>query len=144
VVVITSLETFQGSHETPVQIAHVAQRLRDLAATRPVKKIRIESWQGVSAAQALTADRLPVELFTPTAKAHAEEWPLLVQALSGRTIVLPKHERLRDELLNLAYEVGPTGVRVIDRGKIHQDHAVAVRGVVAGLQRPVWTIGHVW
>ena len=28
-------------------------------------------------------------------------------------------------------ELGPTGVRVLDRGKVHQDHAVAVRGVVA-------------
>ena len=40
---------------------------------------------------------------------------------------------LREELLNLVYEVGPQGVRVIDRGKVHQDHAVAVRGVVASL-----------
>ena len=30
-------------------------------------------------------------------------------------------------------QVGPTGVKVIDRGKINQDHAVAVRGVVAQL-----------
>jgi hypothetical protein len=35
--------------------------------------------------------------------------------------------------LNLCVEVGPTGVRVTDRGKVHQDHAVAVRGVVAQL-----------
>jgi hypothetical protein len=30
-------------------------------------------------------------------------------------------------------DLGPQGVRLIDRGKVHQDHAVAVRGVVAGL-----------
>src|SRR5439155_7694995 len=36
-------------------------------------------------------------------------------------------------LLNLVYEVGPSGIKVIDKGKVHQDHAVAVRGVVASL-----------
>src|SRR5258708_15556084 len=36
---------------------------------------------------------------------------------------------LREELLNLTYEVGPSGIRVIDKGAVHQDHAVAVRGV---------------
>ena len=44
------------------------------------------------------------------------------------------HARLREELLNLVYEVGAQGVRVIDRGRVHQDHAVAVRGVLAMLQ----------
>src|SRR5262249_47928146 len=33
----------------------------------------------------------------------------------------------------LRREVGPTGIKVIDKGKVHQDHAVAVRGVVAML-----------
>jgi hypothetical protein len=47
--------------------------------------------------------------------------------------VLPPHARLREELLNLVVEVGPQGVRVIDRGQVHQDHAVALRGVVASL-----------
>lgn len=36
-------------------------------------------------------------------------------------------------MVSFVYEVGPQGVRVIDRGKVHQDHAVAVRGVVASL-----------
>jgi hypothetical protein len=50
--------------------------------------------------------------------------------------VLPPHARLRQELLNLVVELGATGVKVIDRGKVHQDHAVAVRGVVAQLVAP--------
>lgn len=129
-VVITRLETFQGSHDQPVQIADVQRRIAEIP---DVDEIRIESWQGVQAAQALTASGHRVELFAPTAKAHAEEWPLLVQQLAARSIILPKHARLREELLNLVVEVGPQGVRVIDRGKIHQDHAVAVRGVVAML-----------
>jgi hypothetical protein len=87
----------------------------------------------VSAAQSLEALGLPVELYAPTAKKHADEWPVLVQQLAARSLVLPPHARLREELLNLVVEVGPLGVRIIDRGKVHQDHAVAVRGVVAML-----------
>jgi hypothetical protein len=64
---------------------------------------------------------------------RCREWPILAQRLSARTLALPPHARLREELLNLCVEMGPTGVRVTDRGKVHQDHAVAVRGVVAQL-----------
>ena len=74
-----------------------------------------------------------MELFHPTAKQHAEEWPVLAQRLASGSLVLFPHVRLREELLNLFYEVGPQGVKVIDRGKVHQDHAVTVRGVVAML-----------
>lgn len=45
----------------------------------------------------------------------------------------PRHARLREELLNLVVAVGPQGVRVIDRGQVHHDHGVAVRGVCASL-----------
>jgi hypothetical protein len=55
--------------------------------------------------------------------------------LSSRTLVLPPQVRLREELLNLVVELGPTGVKVIDRGQVHQDHAVAVRGVCASLAK---------
>ncbi len=72
-------------------------------------------------------------LFTPTAKTNAEEWPILAQRLAGRTLVLPPHARLREELLNLVVGLGPTGIKVVDRGQVHQDHAVAVRGVVTML-----------
>jgi hypothetical protein len=131
--VITELLTFQGSREQPVQIADVERTVRELATVWNLRKIRIESWQGAQAAQSLARIGLPVELYAPTAKKHAEEWPLLVQQLSARTLVLPKHARLREELLNLVVEIGPQGVRVSDRGKVHQDHAVAVRGVIAML-----------
>jgi hypothetical protein len=130
---IDRLVTYQGSREQPVQLATVEQALRQLAATFHLRKIRVESWQGLSAVQSLTRHGLNVELFSPTAKAHAEEWPILAQRLSSRTLVLPPHARLREELLNLVVELGPTGVKVIDRGQVHQDHAVAVRGVCASL-----------
>jgi phage terminase large subunit-like protein len=130
---IDRLVTYQGSREEPVQLASVETALRDLAERFALRKIRIESWQGLSAVQALTRAGLPAEVFTPTAKAHAEEWPVLAQRLTTRTLVLPPHARLREELLNLVVEVTAQGVRVVDRGRIHQDHAVAVRGVVASL-----------
>jgi hypothetical protein len=132
-VVIVRLITFKGSREHPVQVAAVEATLRDLCAQWRVRKIRIESWQGISSVQSLARLGLPVELFSPTAKAHAEEWPVLAQRLSSRTLDLFPHAALREELLNLVYEVGPSGIRVIDRGAVHQDHAVAVRGVCAQL-----------
>jgi len=78
-----------------------------------------------------------VVLFSPTSKVHAEEWPVLANRLVSRTLRLFPHARLREELLNLTYEVGPSGVRVTDKGRIHNDHAVCLRGVVAGLAGPV-------
>jgi hypothetical protein len=133
VVFIDVLRTFEGSRAKPVQLADVERAVKDLSDAFQVRRWRIESWQGVGAVQSLQRLGLRVELFAPTAKAHAEEWPILAQRLSSRTIVLPKHERLREELLNLTVDLGPRGVRVIDRGRVHQDHAVAVRGVVAAL-----------
>jgi hypothetical protein len=132
--VIDQLVTFQGSREQPVQLAHVEATLVDLCRRFPPCLIRVESWQGLGSVQRLTALGLPVELFTPTIKTATEEWPILVRRFTDRTILLPRHARLREDLLNLQYEVTASGIRVTDKGKIHQDHAVAVRGVVAALQ----------
>src|SRR5439155_9141194 len=96
-------------------------------------KIRIESWQGIGTVQKLERLGLPVELFTPTPKTNAEEWPQLAQRLANGTLMLFPHARLREELLNLTVEVGPTGAKVTDRGKVHQEHGTPRRGVVASL-----------
>jgi hypothetical protein len=136
-IVVDKLVTFQGSREKPVQVAAVEACIRDLAARFPCWKVRIESWQGIAAAQSLAAVGLPVELLTPTVRTNAEEWPVLSQRLTTRTLVLPSHARLREELLNLTYEVGATGIRVVDRGAVHQDHAVAVRMLCAAYAAPV-------
>jgi hypothetical protein len=130
---ICRLITFQGSRDAPVRIATLEHVTREMAETCDVSRIRIESWQGVSSFQSLTALGLPAELFAPTPKAHAEEWPILAKRLETHTLVLPRHPRLREELLNLSVELTQYGVRVIDRGSVHQDHAVAVRLVVAAL-----------
>lgn len=125
--------TFQGSREQPVQMKDLEDALLRLDRRFNLRDVRIESWQGIAAVQSLQNADIPVELFHPTPKATSEEWPLLHQRLAERTLVLPKHARLRDELLNLVYEVGATGVRVIDRGRVHQDHAVCLRMVCAML-----------
>jgi hypothetical protein len=46
------------------------------------------------------------------------------------------HAKLREELLNLTVEIGPSGPKVVDRGQVHQDHAVVVRMLVAALAAP--------
>jgi hypothetical protein len=135
VVYIDRLVTLQGSRERPVAMAAIEATLLELAAQFPLRRIRVESWQGVAVAQSLERAGLPVEIFTPTVKSNAAEWPVLAQRLQNRELVLFPHARLREELLNLVYEVTEQGVRVIDRGSIHQDHAVVVRGIAASLNQ---------
>jgi phage terminase large subunit-like protein len=133
---IDSLDTLRGDHAHPVDMMRVEELIRERARQFRPSKIRVESWQGIAVAQALARrGGLPVEVFTPTAKSNAEEWPLLAQALATRSLVLFPHAALREELLNLKYEIGPTGAKVTDKGRIHQDHAVATRGVTATLAR---------
>lgn len=132
-VYVDVLQTFQGSKRRPVEIAAVEEALLDLAKRFSLRRIRVESWQGIAVVQRLEAVGLPVEVFTPTPKSNAEEWPQLAQRLAAGTVVMFPHARLREELLNLTVEVGPSGAKVVDRGRVHQDHAVAVRGIVASL-----------
>ncbi|MCW5891365.1 MAG: hypothetical protein KIT14_12555 [bacterium] len=131
VVFVDRLLTFQGSKREPVQIEALEHALVDLSRKFNLTQIRIESWQGIAVVQRLAATGLPVELFTPTPKSNAEEWPQLAQRIGNGSLVLFPHARLREELLNLTVEVGPSGAKVVDKGKVHQDHAVAVRGVCA-------------
>jgi hypothetical protein len=95
--------------------------------------ISVESWEGLAPAQHLQRLGLPVEIFSKTSKSNADEWPHLAHLLAERRIILPTHARLREELLNLVYDVGPRGIKVTDWGTIHQDHAVVVRGIAAML-----------
>jgi hypothetical protein len=143
-ILIDRIETLEGDRERPVSLAAVEERLLDWHARFDVRRIRIESWQGVASAQRLAALGLPAEIQTPTTKTNSEEWPQLIQALAGHRLILPEHARLREELLNLTYEITATGVKVVDRGSVHQDHATAVRGTVAGLLRPAPVRAALW
>jgi len=135
--IIDRIETLQGTKRDPVKISHVRRTLEVLMADFPPALVTVESWQGVALAEQL-GETWPVEVVTPTVALNREEWGLLLARLTERTLVLPPHARLREELLGLVVEVGPTGARVVDRGKVHQDHAIAVRGVIASLAP--WTV----
>jgi hypothetical protein len=133
---VDRLVTFQGSREEPASLAAVDATIVDLARTFHVSTITIESWQGAALVQALAARGFPAIEFRPTPSALGAEWALLGQMLASRRLVLPVHARLREELLGLAVEVGPSGPRVLDRGTVHQDHAVVVRMLAARLAAP--------
>src|SRR2546427_1947464 len=115
-VYVDQLLTFQGSRATPVRISTLEAALLDLTARFNLARIRVESWQGAGVAQSLQRLGLPVELFAPTPRSNAEEWPQLAQRLAKGTLVVFPHARLREELLGLTVEVGATGAKVVDRG----------------------------
>jgi hypothetical protein len=130
---IDKLVTLQGSREQPVQMTTVESIIVDLAEVFQPEQILIESWQGISVAQSLQRLRWPAVLATPTAKSNAEQWSVLGSLFASRRIVLPVHARLREELVNLSVEMTPLGIKVVDRGSVHQDHAVTVRMLAAAL-----------
>src|SRR5262249_60937482 len=100
---IDRIITLQGTRAAPVQLEAVEEAISALDQAFNVGRVRIESWQGAHVGQGLARRGPPVEVMTPTAKTNAEEWPALIQALATHTLILPRHERLREELLNLAY-----------------------------------------
>jgi hypothetical protein len=131
VVYLDCLLTFHGSRRRPVDLGSVEDALVSLSHAFPLQQIRIESWQGASIVQRLQALGLPTVLYTPTLKAQQDEWPVLAHALAERRLALYPHAQLREELLSLTVEVGPQGARVVDRGRVHQDHATVLRMLVA-------------
>jgi hypothetical protein len=130
-VYLDNLLTFTGSKRRPVDLGSVEEALVALSHAFPLQQIRIESWQGAATVQRLQALGLPTVLYSPTLKSQQDEWPVLAHALAERRLVLYPHARLREELLSLTVEVGPQGARVVDRGKVHQDHATVLRMLVA-------------
>ena len=90
----------EGEAHLPIPLRLVRTALR---------RIRIESWQGLSTVHALTRAGLAAEAFTPTAKVHAEEWPAPAQRLSTRTLIPAPHVRLReDQKADLCHHNRPT------------------------------------
>ena len=97
-------------------MAALEQVITDLAtAYAPVSMIRIESWQGIAPTQRLTALGLPWISSPPRPSCTPKNGPCWPQHLATRSLRLPQHPRLREELLGLSYDVGPMGVRVTDR-----------------------------
>ena len=133
-VYVDRLVTFQGTKRRPVSLDAVEAELLTLSRAFRLTRIRVESWQGLQLVERLQQTGLAVEVFNPTAQAHRDEWPVLAQCIGAGQLVCFPHARLREELCALVVEIGPQGAKVCDKGKVHQDHAVALRGVVASLR----------
>jgi len=127
---IDKLITHQGSRRRPVDLGRLRAELRSIAEVWNAR-IRIESWQGETVAQDLARGGVRADIRTPTSSSQAELRNTLAAALGNHQVALPQHDRLREELLDLRVELRAGGdIRVTDRGRVHQDHAVAVAGVV--------------
>lgn len=130
-IAVISLDTFKGSQSHPVEFAAVEGKLVDLAGKLGVKKIRIESPQGVAISQRLNLlDGVAAEVIHPTAKSQQETWGSLYTRLKNGTVLLPNDALLRRQLLTLTIKTTATGWRVEDVPAIHQDRAMAVAGAV--------------
>ena len=130
---VLCMETWQGSHQAPVEFGAIQSRLKELCARFHVIKLIIEAPQGYSMAQQLALSKVNTEILSPTAKSNQEHWGELITALKNGTISLPDDARLRRQLLTLTIETGPTGWKVIDVPSIHNDRAVAVAGCLAAI-----------
>lgn len=128
---VDKLLTYQGSKRRPVDLGLVREELRSLHGLWKLHGLRIESWQGIAVGQDLVRSGVAADVRTPTMTTQHALWSALAVELAAGTLALPPHERLREELLNLRVELRPGGgIKVTDRGKIHQDHALACGGVV--------------
>lgn len=127
---IVALETWQGSQARPVAFTDVERRLLELVAQLGIKRLTIESPQGVGMAQRLNLAGVTTETLHPTAVSNRENWGALYAALKDGSVSLPNDAKLRRQLLTLTIESKATGWRVVDDPTIHNDRAVAVAGVV--------------
>lgn len=135
---ILALETWQGSQDKPVNFGDVEARIMTLAESHNIRRLTIESPQGVGMAQNLQVAGLATETLHPTAKSNRENWGALYNGLKAGQVWLPNDARLRRELLTLTIESKATGWRVVDEPSVHNDRAVAVAGVVAMLSKSVY------
>ena len=146
-VAVDSITVMQGSRSNPVAISAIEATVVDLCSRFAVARCQIESWQGLASVERQGLG-LPIETYVPTSKSHSEQWPILAQRLSAGTVKWPTNETLRQELLNLSYEITRSGVKVSDRAAgIHQDIATTLRMVTAMLhseQKMCPNCGEAW
>ena len=128
---IISMDVFAPSKGKNVDFAAVESVVRRRIEKLGVRRLEIESPQGVALSQKIERS-LPgvnVSILHPTAKSNAERWGSLYTALRDGLIWLPKDEKLRRQLLQLTIKAGPTGWKVVEADrKLHQDRALACAG----------------
>lgn len=128
---IISMDVFAPSKGKPVDFAAVEAVLRKRIEQFNIRRLEIESPQGVALSQKIERS-LPgvnVTILHPTAKSNAERWGALYTALRDGLIWLPKDEKLRRQLLQLTIKAGVTGWRVVEADrKLHQDRALCCAG----------------
>lgn len=128
---IISMDVFAPSKGKPVDFAAVEATVRRRIEALGVRRLEIESPQGVALSQKIerSIPGVNVSILHPTAKSNAERWGALYSALRDGLIWLPKDEKLRRQLLQLTIKAGPTGWRVVEADrKLHQDRALACAG----------------
>jgi len=131
-VYIDKIEVMKGDKQSPVSLVAVEAIITELCDRFNVVLVKIESWQGKLLAERLsTFAKVKTEIVEPSLKLTNAEWPLLSQRISDRSIIIPHNVTLRAELLGLSWEATSTGMKVIDKGKSHQDIAVTLRMLVA-------------
>ena len=128
-VALDRLLTFKGTRKEPVRVADVLDAVTALDEQFGLRLVRVESPEGgESLVQSLRGQSVNAETLRPTQKTQQEAWGNLLSLFQNGRLVLFRHERLREELLNLQIKNTPTGFRVFDPGAIHQDHALALAG----------------
>jgi phage terminase large subunit-like protein len=127
---IIAMETWQGSPDRPVDFGAIESRILELAKALNIRRLVIESPQGVMLSQSLNLAGLATETIHPTAKSQREIWGALYAALKNGSVHLPNDARLRRQLLTLTIKSGPTGWKVVDDPSVHQDRALACAGAL--------------
>ncbi len=128
---IISMDVFAPSKSKNVDFEAVEAVLRQRIEQFSVRRLEIESPQGVALSQKIERS-IPgcnVSILHPTAKSNQERWGGLYTALRDGLIWLPKDEKLRRQLIQLTIKAGPTGWRVVEADKkLHQDRALTCAG----------------
>jgi len=127
---ILHLEGFKPRAGTELDLSMVEDRIIELCGHLNIKRVQIESPQGVLMSQRLRdrLDRVRVDTLHPTSKSNQQRWGAFYSTLKNNGIRLPKDILLKRQLLTLTIKDSLTGWRVIDVPSIHNDRAVSCAG----------------
>ncbi len=132
VIFVDKIEVLKGDRKNPVPLVAVEAIIGELCDRFRVALVKVESWQGALLAERLsTFAKVATQIVEPSLKLQMQEWPLLAQRISDRSLIIPHHPQLRNELLGLTWEATAQGMKVVDKGRAHQDIAVTLRMIVA-------------